>query len=86
MSELNPNHPVTNAIRELWYKMAAVMLHKYDLGEVVITSKDLDQLTQVFGGELPVVAVIAKDDGLHLKLVTETEGKRLSLEATGLPQ
>lgn len=85
-SELNPNHPVTAAIRELWYKMVAAILHKYDLGEVVITSDDLQALTEMFGGELPVVVANSKEDGLHLQLVPESIGRRLALEARGLPQ
>lgn len=86
MNELNPNHPVTAGMREQWFKMVAALLHKFDLGEVVISTQDLEELTQMFGGEMPVVVAHEKGDGLHLKLVPESEGQRLALQARGLLQ
>lgn len=86
MSELNPNHPVTASVHDHWHKVVALLLHKFDLGEVVITASDLDDLAREFAGGMPAVLIHDKADGMHLKIVTEAEAMALAREHGGLPQ
>lgn len=83
MEELNPNHPVTARMRDEWHKVVALLLHKYELGHVVLTGEDV----QRFGAEHPdsVVMLFDRDDGIHLKIITRAEGERLAAEHGGLP-
>lgn len=86
MSELNPNNETTSWLREQWHKIVAVLLHKFDLGEVVITVEDLGALTQAFaGGGGPAVVAQDTSDGLHVKLVNMREGERIAEAHGGLP-
>ncbi|MGH6624151.1 MAG: hypothetical protein ACREBN_09275 [Burkholderiaceae bacterium] len=64
-SELNPNHPVTWAMRDQWHKIAALIMHKLGEDSLVITVDDIESL-----GEGMAVAVQEKVDGIHVDLVT----------------
>lgn len=81
--EINPNHPVTSAVREHWHKIVALLLHKFELGDVLLTQADLER----FLAECPdhVVALHDKADGMHLKIITREEAERLGREHGGLP-
>ncbi len=83
MSELNPNHEVTQAVREQWHKIAALLILKFDLGRVVITEADLVKFGNIPGG----ANIVIKDqkDGIHIWLVSDEEGARLAKEEGGLP-
>lgn len=78
MNELNPNHPVTSAMRDQWHKLAAILMHKHGLTHVVITSEDMESM----GSEMCVM-VQASADGIHLRLITMAEGERLAREQGG---
>lgn len=81
--EVNPNHPVTAGMREHWHKIVGLLLHKLELGEVVITGEDL----QAFERDHPDAVVMIHDrrDGIHLKIITNAEAQRLAREQGGLP-
>lgn len=85
MSELNPNHPVTAMVHDHWHKIVALLIHKFDLGDVLITMDDLLALQLDFNGEMPAVLLHDKADGMHLKIVTEVEAAHLAREHGGLP-
>lgn len=79
MTEINPKHRVTQEMREMWYKVLAVILHKYKLGRVEITTSDLANLACDFPNEMPCIVI--KDDketGFHVWLAHEDEAMKLS--------
>lgn len=77
---LNPNHPTTQAMEDLWHKMAALLMVKFGTDHVVITLDDLDQLQ---GGKC--ITVQELDDGIHLTIVDEETALRLARQHGGLP-
>ena len=81
MNELNPNHPVTNAMREHWHVVVAIIMQKHDLQEVVITESDIADIMHnqkaISSQELP--------DGLHIRIHTLDEAKALAAKHGGLP-
>lgn len=82
MSEKNPNHPVTRAMREQWHKIAAILVHKTGRTEAVISPRDIEEFivsgcTNVTIRELP--------DGIHVRLVSDEEAARLAKKEGGLP-
>lgn len=81
MTELNPNHPVTQAVHDHWHKLCALLMHKQGLQRVVITAEDIKALEN--GAS---IAVQEKHDGLHLFLVDEAQAKVLARKHGGLPQ
>lgn len=78
--ELNPNHPVSQAVREHWHKFCALLLHKAGVNEVVITAHDIDSLPPDCA-----IAVEERNDGLHLRLVGRAEAKILVAKEGGQP-
>lgn len=82
---LNPNHPVTQALDDHWYKILAVVLHKYrdDLPDDVFVGPE-DIRAFVDDGLCHIVAA-EKDDVIHLRIVGEAEAQRLAREAGGQP-
>lgn len=83
MSELNPNHPVTQEMHDLWHKMVAVLLWKFCDGKFMFTNEDAEKFAKAMDGS--VVIVHAHRANLELKIVTEAEAMRLmsDLEAEG---
>jgi hypothetical protein len=76
-NERNPEHEVTQAMREHWHKVAALILFKLSPDkEVVITPDDLVRVQAAFDGGVNIV-VQELDDGLHIRLVTAAEGTEL---------
>lgn len=85
MTEANPNHPVTRAVRNEWHKIAAFLLVKLNEGrEVVLTLADIEAALARPGGIN--IVLHEKRDGLHIKLVGDDEAERLAREAGGLPE
>lgn len=80
MSYLNPNHPVSQKMFDQWHKVVGLVMLKLDIAEVVITLEDLQQLQQG-------LCVVAHDqaDGLHIRLVSESEGRQLVSVHGGQP-
>lgn len=74
--EINPEHPVLGKMRDHYHKLLAIVMHKYKLGEVIITSQDLGNLEASFPVGMPCILVHDKKDGIHLSLITEEEARR----------
>lgn len=79
--EINPEHPVTQELREQWHKICAVVLHKLKISYIGITAEDLTELG-------PDVAVIAhaKKDMLEIRLMTLAEAKQYAKDHPGTIQ
>lgn len=82
MNELNPNHPVTNEIREQWHKLCAIVMFKLGTDEVKVTSDDIQRF--VDSGKANIT-VRPKGDVMTLSLVSDAEAARLAREEGGLP-
>lgn len=78
--EINPNHPVTQAVSNHWHKIAAILMNKFGVTEVCITEADVDKLPRNM-----FVTVQELDDGLHVKMVGEAEAMSLARQHGGLP-
>ncbi len=83
MTELNPNHPVTQEIRQHWHKLCAIALFTLDVRELEITVEDMEKFTRELGDDAAIV-VKAKGKILTLKLVKGEEAKRLVKDEGGL--
>lgn len=81
--ELNPNHKTTEAMHEQWHKICAILMHKFDLKHVCITSADIERSLKDQNGLF--ITMQELPDGLHLKMVTEEEAIRLAKKEGGLP-
>jgi len=81
--ELNPNHAVTQEMRDNWHKIAAIIMYKMKLKRVVITLEDIATL----GDFLQDGAICAhpSEDTLEIFLVDGIEAQRLVREEGGLP-
>lgn len=82
--ELNPNHPVTQEVREQWHKLTALALFILDKEELEITETDIADFQRALG---PGAAVACDTRGgkLTLRLVNGAEAARLAREEGGLP-
>jgi hypothetical protein len=74
---------MTRAAEDQWHKIAALILHKLGRRDVVITAADIAAATG--GDEMLCVVLDEQADGLHVRLVTEAEGRALAKKAGGLP-
>lgn len=84
MKELNPNHPVTNEMRQQWHKLLAITMWKYGVDRLVITSDEIDR----FIADHPDgVNVTVEPTGkiLTVWIVNDEEGRRLAKREGGLP-
>jgi hypothetical protein len=79
--ELNPNHVVTQSMREQWHKIAALLLLKLG-GEASITLRDVANMGKK---QRSNIVIQEKNEGLKLRLVSDTEAARLAREEGGLP-
>lgn len=82
MTEINPGHPVTDALRGQWFKVLAVVLWKYRAvlpSDVSISPKDFDEISAAFP-DMPTVVANEHDGALHLSVVSEEEGHRIARE------
>jgi hypothetical protein len=77
--ELNPNHPALDAARNLWPKIAAMLVEKLG-GDTVISLKEI----QEFNGRAVTIR-FDDDQGIVLKIVSMVEGELLAREEGGLP-
>ncbi|WP_213308219.1 hypothetical protein [Paraburkholderia sacchari] len=82
---LNPNHPVMRATDGQWFKIAALLLLKLPEAKALITSEDVMNLGDHFGGEMPTIVVNDQADGMHVYLVRESEARFLARNEGGLP-
>lgn len=78
MSELNPNHPVTQEMHDNWHKIVALIMRKFGVSEVEIGLEDIS------GEGMAVVADTRKNDVLIIRLITMKEAEKLAKEVGGL--
>jgi hypothetical protein len=81
MSELNPNHPVTQEVHDHWHKVCGVLMQKFGQTAVEITSDDVAALGD---NEMCVVAD-CRGGKFIVRLMTMEEGERLARQEGGLP-
>ncbi len=84
MKELNPNHPVTNEMREQYHKLLAFAMWKVGMTELVVTSEDLTRFVEDHPGGINI-AVEPKGQVLKVRIVDDVEGARLARKEGGLP-
>jgi hypothetical protein len=80
MMELNPNHPVTQAIHDHWHKICALMMLKLNQKHIVITMADV----LAMGDDANAVTIQELPDGIHIRLVSMEEGEVLARKEGGL--
>jgi len=80
--ELNPNHPVTQELREQWYKLCAMLMFKMGVTEVKITAVDIERF---MASRRCNIMAHPKGEVITLALVTDAEAKRLARREGGLP-
>lgn len=79
--ELNPDHPKTKEMHDLWHKICALIMHKFGKDKVTITPQDaflfMKRCEAAEGGSM---AIVSKRDGDNetLMLVSIAEGRRLA--------
>jgi hypothetical protein len=79
--EINPNHPVTQALHDKWPYLCAILLRKFGKSKATITLEDLLSFSH---SGLSICARGNQDD-IELFLVDAEEGLRMAREAGGLP-
>lgn len=70
--ELNPHHPTTKSVHDHWYKLAALLMSKFDTAHVVISFDDIKKI------EGKSITLQELKDGIHLRLVSQEEANRLA--------
>lgn len=80
--ELNPNHGVTQEVREQWHKLCALAMFKLRVTRLEITAADIERFQAV---GLAGITVRPSGDVVTLELVTEEIARRLAREEGGLP-
>lgn len=66
MAEINPRHPATKEMHDVWHKMVAILMHKQGLKHVVLTAQDIQK---TLDGGVSAVVFQERPDGIHLDLV-----------------
>lgn len=81
--EINPNHPVTQEVHDLWHKIAALLVYKTGNKEMTITLADL----KAWERDYPDGAIVIKANNLDFRLwlATAAETEKLAREEGGLP-
>lgn len=80
MSFANPNHPVIKETEDQWYKIAALIMVKYNLTKVTITIEDIDKLSK-----LPTKNLLmhVHKNCIDLTFVSDTEARILATQNGG---
>ena len=79
--EFNPNHPVVQAARDNWHKIAAFIMWKLELKTISFSIADIDAMSK----EDLVIVLHDHSDSLEVKLVSRAEGEKLAREHGGMP-
>lgn len=79
--EMNPNHPMTEAVRDQWHKIVVLLMIKLKKSHVEITQSEIEQMTS---GNVGAVTIQAKDDRIILNLVSPSEAAKLARKEGGL--
>ena len=82
--ELNPNHPVTQEVRDQWHKLCAVILHDMGMETFEVTSEQIESFVKAYGAKGAIVAD-TRGGRFVLRLVNEREAGRLARREGGLP-
>jgi hypothetical protein len=77
--ELNPNHGVTKEVHDHWHKIVAIIMHKYKLNEVVITSADMEALPH------DIAVGIHCTENIRVFLTDLKTAEKLAKKEGGLP-
>jgi len=80
MSELNPNHPVTQKVHDNWHKLCALVMVHCGLKTVDITLEDINALQGMS------IAIRSNQKEIVLFLVTHEEALKLAKAEGGLTQ
>lgn len=70
MTEVNPHHPVTEALHDQWHSICMALLLRLKEKEIVLTVQDIQAMCA--SGYTAIIAH-EKHDGLHLILATKEE-------------
>ena len=81
MSEVNPNHPVTEMARSEWHKVVGLMMQRHGLTEFEVTSADVERL----GAADAAVVMDCRGGRVVVRLMPLKEGERLARREGGLP-
>jgi len=81
MSEINPNHPTTAALRDQWHKVLFILMRQIGLDEFVITETDI----QLLYSETLAITAQELPDGLHVRLMKMEAAEQLAREHGWLP-
>lgn len=79
--EMNPNHPMTEAVRDQWHKIVVLLMMKLKKSHIEITQGEIEQMAS---GSVGAVTIQAKDDRIILNLVSPSEAARLARKEGGL--
>lgn len=83
--EINPNHPVTQEFRELWFKLCAILVARNGT-ETLVTAEEVERWSTAYPDHVIVVKPVGEQGrNLLLAIVTRQEGERLAGEEGGLP-
>ena len=82
MSELNPDNPLVQDLREHWMKLCAILMSKQGARQVRINLYDIEKLSKKFAPDAPVVVVRIENaktpnEELVLELTDMTSGEKL---------
>ncbi len=80
MSELNPNHPVTQLTRDQWHKITAVIMHKLGLSEIELTANDVQNLADSYPDGTPCIVADARAGRFVVRLISGREAEFLARE------
>ena len=80
--ELNPNHPTTQAARDQWHKICALVMYKLGVTYIEISSEDINAFTSSASNN-----IIVRDTGkkLIVGLANDADAAKLAKESGGLP-
>ena len=77
--KINPDSRVLQDVDGYWQKIAAFLLWKLaGTSKVVITAKDMQDMSENFAPGIPCVFTHGKAESLEFSLVTEAEAVRLA--------
>lgn len=79
--KLNPEHPVTQAMDDVWHKVVAMLMVRYGLTEFEITPEAAVRLAHEIDGK--TVVADARGGRLVIRLLSTEEALRLAGVPTG---
>lgn len=80
MSELNPNHPATQAVHDHWHKICALMMIKFGLRTLTIPP---DEVKRALNMDLNIAIRFDDEKGIELFLVDDAETAKITARREG---